>query len=68
MLKHIKPSCIIKHDTGTNDARINNRVKQTMESIMNKMDSKNLNDKGEVENGRKCNDSKRNPRRKEERN
>ena len=44
MLKHIKPSCIIKHDTGTNDACINNRVKQTMESIMNKMDSKNLND------------------------
>lgn len=50
MLKRNKPPCIIKHDAGTNDVRVIESVKQTMESIP--MDSKNLNDTKENKDGK----------------
>ena len=51
MLKRNKPPCIIKHDTGTNDVRVIESVKQTAESII--FGSKNLNDTKENENGKR---------------
>ena len=50
-----KPKCIIKHDTQTNDIRINTKAKQTFDSIMIKSGIKKLNDTEENENG-KCNE------------
>ena len=47
----IKPQSIIKHDTGTNDFRINTEVKNQMSSMINNIEEKNLIDKGECKNG-----------------
>lgn len=47
----IKPQSIIKHDTGTNDFRINTEVKNQMSSVINNIEEKNLIDKGECKNG-----------------